>query len=163
MQSILATLGYVLSADRERALMIRRDARPDDLHFGYYNGLGGKLEPDEDVAAGMRREIREEAGLECGALEFAGTISWPGFGRGGENWFGFLFRIPAWQGTPPTANAEGSLHWITIADMLAGKVPMWESDRHFLPLVFAPDPVPFHGVMPFRDGRALSWSWTGGQ
>ena len=161
-QAILATLGYVLSADRRRVLMIRRDTRPDDLHFGYYNGLGGKLEPDEDVAAGMRREIREEAALECEALELAGTISWPGFGRAGENWFGFLFRIPAWRGTPLTANAEGSLHWTAITDMLAGEVPMWESDRHFLPLVFADDPVLFHGVMPFRDGRALSWSWTAG-
>jgi len=52
-QAILATLGYLLSADGHRILMIRRDARPDDIHFGYYNGLGGKLEPDEDVASGI--------------------------------------------------------------------------------------------------------------
>jgi 8-oxo-dGTP diphosphatase len=160
--AIIATLGYLLSNDRRRVLMIRRDARPDDIHFGYYNGLGGKLEPDEDVAAGMRREVREEAGLECGPLELAGTISWPGFGRQGQNWFGFLFRIPAWSGTPLPGNDEGSLHWVEVADMLAGKVPMWESDRHFLPLVFATEPVQFHGVMPFRDGRALSWSYSTG-
>jgi 8-oxo-dGTP diphosphatase len=158
--AILATLGYLLSPDGREVLMIRRDARPDDIHFGYYNGLGGKLEPDEDVAAGMRREVREEAGLECGRLELAGTISWPGFGRDGENWFGFLFRIPTWSGTPLTTNDEGSLHWVAVADLLAGTVPMWESDRHFLPLVFAADPMPFHGVMPFRAGRAQSWSYT---
>ena len=151
MQAILATLGYVLSADRRRVLMIRRDARPDDIHFGFYNGLGGKLEPDEDVAAGMRREVREEAGLACGPLDFAGTISWPGFGRAGENWFGFLFRIPTWT---------GSLHWVDVADVLAGALPMWESDRHFLPLVFADNPKPFHGVMPFAEGRALSWTFS---
>jgi 8-oxo-dGTP diphosphatase len=159
-QAVLATLGYVLSADRRRALMVRRDTRPGDLHFGKYNGLGGKLEPDEDVAAGMRREIHEEAALDCGPLEFAGTVSWPGFGRDGENWFGFLFRILAWTGTPPDGNHEGSLHWVAVADMLAGRIPMWESDRHFLPLVFAADPKPFHGVMPFADGRATSWSYT---
>jgi 8-oxo-dGTP diphosphatase len=159
-QAILATLGYVLSPDRRRALMIRRDTRPDDVHFGYYNGLGGKLEPDEDVMAGMRREIHEEAGLECGPLEPAGTVSWPGFGRNGENWFGFLFRIPAWTGTPLTGNDEGSLHWIEVADILAGAVPMWESDSNFLPLVFAEKPRPFHGVMPFHQGRAVSWSYS---
>ena len=141
--------------------MVRRDTRRDDIHFGYYNGLGGKLEPDEDVAAGMHREVAEEAGLECGLLEFAGTISWPGFGRAGENWFGFLFRIPTWTGTPLTGNAEGSLHWVPKADILAGRVPMWESDRHFLPLVFADRPRPFHGVMPFAAGRAVGWSYTG--
>ncbi|MEV4704144.1 8-oxo-dGTP diphosphatase [Actinoplanes sp. NPDC049316] len=160
MQATLATLGYVLSPDGREVLMIRRDTRPDDIHFGYYNGLGGKLEPDEDVVAGMRREIREEARLECGAVDLAGTVSWPGFGRNGENWFGFLFRIPRWSGTPLSGNEEGSLHWVPVADMLAGRVPMWESDRHFLPLVFAEDPKPFHGVMPFRDGRAQSWSYS---
>ncbi|GLW29551.1 NUDIX hydrolase [Actinoplanes regularis] len=160
MHAILATLGYVFSPDGSRILMIRRDTRPDDIHFGYYNGLGGKLEPNEDVVAGMRREVTEEAGLECRRLELAGTISWPGFGRNGENWFGFLFRIPEWSGTPLVANDEGSLHWVEKSDLLAGRLPMWESDRHFLPLVFADDPRPFHGVMPFAAGKAQSWSYT---
>ena len=160
MQAILATLGYVLSPDRKHALMIRRDTRPDDIHYGYYNGLGGKVEPGEDVATGMRREIREEAGLDCDRLDLAGTISWPGFGKDGGNWFGFLFRVPSWTGAPLTANDEGTLHWMPIADVLAGDVPMWESDRHFLPLVFADSPQVFHGVMPFANGKATSWSYT---
>ncbi|HEU5110328.1 MAG TPA: 8-oxo-dGTP diphosphatase [Micromonosporaceae bacterium] len=160
MRANLATLGYLLSDDRRRVLMISRDARPDDLHYGYYNGLGGKLEPNEDVVGGMRREIREETGLECDELSLAGTISWPGFGRDGEHWFGFLFRITAWSGTPLTANHEGTLVWVDVADVLAGSVPMWPSDRHFLPLVFAEQPRVFHGIMPFADGRALSWSYT---
>jgi 8-oxo-dGTP diphosphatase len=159
-QAVVATLGYVFSPDRRDILMIRRDARPDDLHFGYYNGLGGKLEPGEDVVTGLRREIREEAGLDCTGVELAGTISWPGFGRGGENWFGFLFRVTAWTGTPHEANDEGSLHWMPIEDVLAGRVPMWESDRHFLPLVFAEKPETFHGVMPFAAGKAISWAYT---
>jgi 8-oxo-dGTP diphosphatase len=159
-KAILATLGYVVSSDGDRLLMIRRDTRPDDIHYGYYNGLGGKLHEDEDVVGGMRREIAEEAGLECHRLDLAGTISWPGFGRGGENWFGFLFRVTEWSGTPLTGNDEGSLHWVAKADVLAGRLPMWESDRHFLPLVFADEPRVFHGVMPFESGRAQSWSYT---
>ncbi|HEX5543289.1 MAG TPA: 8-oxo-dGTP diphosphatase [Micromonospora sp.] len=160
MQAILATLGYVLSPDRRRVLMLRRDRRPDDLHLGYYNGLGGKLEPGEDVVAGMRREVWEEAGLECQALELAGTISWPGFGLNGENWFGFLFRITEWSGEPRTECDEGTLLWTDVADVLAGRVPMWPSDRHFLPLVFAEAPQVFHGVLPFANGKGLSWSYT---
>src|SRR5205823_6142683 len=61
---ILATLGYVFSPDGARVLMIHRNARPADPHFGKYNGLGGKLDPGEDVVAGLRREVREEAGIE---------------------------------------------------------------------------------------------------
>ncbi|MFG1914103.1 NUDIX domain-containing protein [Micromonospora sp. NPDC048898] len=160
MLTILATLGYVLHPDGEQVLLIRRDKRPDDVHFGYHNGLGGKLEPDEDVVAGMRREIREESGLECREVQLSGTISWPGFGRGGENWFGFLFRIPDWTGQLRPECPEGTLVWAKIADVLAGRVPMWESDRHFLPLVFSNQPRVFHGVMPFAHGRAVSWSYS---
>jgi 8-oxo-dGTP diphosphatase len=58
---ILATLGYVKSPDGQRVLMIHRNARNDDHHLGKYNGLGGKLEANEDAASGMCREIREEA------------------------------------------------------------------------------------------------------
>jgi 8-oxo-dGTP diphosphatase len=159
-QAILATLGYVLSPDRQQVLMIRRDARPDDIHYGYYNGLGGKLEPGEDVVAGLRREIHEEAGIDCTGVELAGTISWTGFGRNGENWFGFLFRVIEWTGSPYTSNDEGSLHWTPVEEILAGKHPMWESDRHFLPLVFADEPAVFHGVMPFAGGKAQSWNFT---
>ena len=82
--------------------------------FGKYNGLGGKLHADEDVVACMRREIREEAGIECESLRLAGTISWPGFGAGGEDWFGFIFRIDRFSGTPFTENAEGTLEWVEI-------------------------------------------------
>ncbi len=62
---IVATLGYVLSPDRKRVLMIHRNTREDDLHLGKYNGLGGKLERDEDAAACRRRESGVEAGREC--------------------------------------------------------------------------------------------------
>ena len=153
---ILATLGYVLSPDRSRVLLVHRNARADDAHLGKYNGLGGKLERDEDVVAGLRREIREEAGIECTALRLRGTISWPGFGKHGEDWFGFLFVIDAFEGEPHAANPEGTLEWHPVERLL--ELPLWDGDRHFLPLVFDADPRAFHGVMPYRDGKMLSWS-----
>jgi 8-oxo-dGTP diphosphatase len=155
---ILATLGYVLSPDQQRVLMIHRDARADDHHIGKYNGLGGKLEAHEDAAAGMRREIREEAGIECLEMSLRGTISWPGFGKRGEDWFGFLFVVTRFSGTPLERNPEGSLEWVGVTEL--GQLPMWEGDRQFLPLVFDADPRPFHGVMPYKDGRMQSWAYT---
>jgi 8-oxo-dGTP diphosphatase len=155
---ILATLGYVKSPDGRRVLMIHRNARQEDHHLGKYNGLGGKLEATEDAAAGMRREIREEAGIECLDLSLRGTISWPGFGKHGEDWFGFLFVIARFSGEPLARNPEGTLEWVEIEQI--GKLNLWEGDRHFLPLVFDADPRPFHGVMPYRDGHMLSWNYT---
>lgn len=155
---IVATLGYVLSPDRRRVLLVHRNAREHDHHLGKYNGLGGKLEPDEDVHAGMCREIHEEAGITCTALSLRGTISWPGFGKQGEDWLGFLFLITAFSGTPAQENAEGTLEWVALENL--DTLPMWDGDRHFLPLVFDEDPRPFHGVMPYRDGRMLSWRYS---
>jgi len=154
---ILATLGYVFSADGQKVLLVHRNRRTADAHFGKYNGLGGKLEPDEDVVAGMRREIFEEAGIECVDIVLRGTISWPGFGKQGENWFGFIFRINRWQGTPFTENPEGSLEWVAIDHVL--DLPLWEGDRYFLPLVFSAGPQ-FHGVMPYRDGKPERWTYS---
>jgi len=155
---ILATLGYVLSPDGRAVLLVHRNARPGDPHLGKYNGLGGKLEPDEDIVAGMRREIHEEAGIDCEELNLRGTISWPGFGKHGEDWFGFLFLVTRFSGTPLTSNPEGTLEWIDVKKIL--ELPLWEGDRHFLPLIFDADARPFHGVMPYRDGRMVSWSFS---
>ena len=155
---IVATLGYVLSPDRTQVLLIHRNARPGDQHLGKYNGLGGKLEADEDVVAGMRREIEEEAGLACDELQLRGTISWPGFGKNGEDWLGFVFLVTAFEGTPYVGNPEGPLEWVPL-DRLQD-LPMWEGDRYFLPLVFDGDARPFHGVMPYKDGRPVRWSFS---
>ncbi|NBD11868.1 MULTISPECIES: 8-oxo-dGTP diphosphatase [Corallococcus] len=155
---IVATLGYVMSPDGQQVLLIHRNTRPDDAHYGKYNGLGGKMDRDEDIAACMRREIREEAGIECTRMALRGTLSWPGFGKHGEDWLGFIFRIDAFEGTPLEKNPEGSLSWVPVASILS--LSLWDGDRHFLPLVFDADPRPFHGVMPYEGGHAVSWSFT---
>jgi 8-oxo-dGTP diphosphatase len=155
---ITGTLGYVLSPDGTQVLMVHRIARKDDQHLGKYNGLGGKLENDEDVAEGMIREIREEAGIEVTAMRLRGTLSWPGFGPNGEDWLGFIFLVTAFAGSPCTANDEGDLVWVPRSELMG--LPMWEGDRHFLPLVFDDDPRPFHGVMPYRNGRMVSWRFS---
>jgi 8-oxo-dGTP diphosphatase len=155
---ILATLGYVLSPDGGRVLLVHRNKRPGDAHLGRYNGLGGKVEAGEDVVSCLRREVREESGLECDEIVLRGTVSWPGFGKQGEDWFGFVFRIDRYSGTPMTENPEGTLEWVALERVL--ELPMWEGDRHFLPLVFEQTANQFHGVMPYRDGRPVSWSYS---
>lgn len=155
---ILATLGYIFSPDGQRVLMIHRNTRPDDAHFGKYNGLGGKLDANEDVIAGLKREIREEAGIECDAIQLAGTISWPGFGKHGEDWFGFIFRVDSFTGTPLTANDEGTLEWVAVDRVLS--LSLWEGDRFFLPLVFDRTTPQFHGVMPYRVGKPVDWKYS---
>ena len=148
---IVGTLGYILSPDRKKTLLIHRNLRHDDHHLDKYNGLGGKMLPGEDVVSCLRREIFEEAGIKCEEIILRGTINWTGFGPEGENWLGFVFRIDRFSGTPFISNEEGSLSWVPIDSL--DKLPMWEGDRYFLPLVFDDDPKMFHGYMPYKDGK----------
>lgn len=91
-------------------------------------------------------------------MQLRGTISWPGFGKHGEDWLGFIFVVTAFEGEPPPANPEGALEWVEVGRV--AELPLWPGDRYFLPLVFGPEQRQFHGVMPYRDGEPQGWSYS---
>jgi len=167
---IVGTLAYVLDRASSRVLMIRRNARADDDHFGKVNGLGGKVEQDEDVVTSLRRELREEANIELTNFSLRGTITWSNFGPSREQWLGFIFLIDGWKGEIPSANDEGSLEWVALSRLLRScdkdprdgtdpELPMWSGDRYFVPLVFDDDPRVFHGTMPYDRDEPLAWTF----
>lgn len=166
----VGTLAYLWDRERDVVLMVHRNARPGDDHLGKFNGLGGKVERDEDVVTSLRRELHEEAGVGLDDVVLRGTVTWSGFGPRGEDWLGFVFLVDAWTGEPPPSNEEGTLEWVPRErlaracaddpDVRAGaELPLWEGDRHFLPLVFDDDPRTFHGTMPYDGDRPLGWSY----
>lgn len=155
---IIGTLGYIVDESEQNVLLVHRNARETDQHLGKYNGLGGKLEANEDPATGMKREIFEEAGIEVKEMNLRGVINWTGFGPNGEDWMGFIFYISAFEGKPFKENEEGSLGWQSISDM--DKLPMWEGDKHFLPLIFDKDPRVFYGYMPYDNAKPLDWKYV---
>lgn len=155
---IVGTLGYVLSEDRNKVLMVHRTAREHDYHMGKFNGLGGKMERGEDVETALRREIFEEAGIKALDVTLRGTINWTGFGPKFEDWLGFIFIITSYEGEVNSHSPEGPLEWIAIKDLKS--LPMWEGDKLFLPLVFDHDPRVFHGFMPYENETPLNWTYT---
>jgi 8-oxo-dGTP diphosphatase len=167
---LVGTLAYIYDRQAEQVLLIRRDARPDDDHFGKVNGLGGKLEIGEHVYAGLRREINEEAGIEIVSSSLRGTIAWIDFGPKREQWLGFIFLVDEWDGDFRTENEEGSLEWVSLTRLLdachhddliraQANLPIWEGDRHFIPLIFDDDPRCFHGAMPYDGNDFKGWSY----
>ncbi len=167
---LVGTLAYVLDRRAGRVLMIRRDARIDDDHYGKVNGLGGKVEPNEAIVESLRRELMEEARIELTSFTLRGTITWTNFGPNREEWLGFVFLVDGWEGSPPAGNPEGSLEWVELDRLLdacrggedgtrdGSDLSMWEGDRHFVPLVFDDDPRAFHGTMPYDGDVALGWT-----
>ena len=59
-----------------------------------------------------------------------------------------------------TASKEGTLEWVAVEKVLS--LPLWEGDRFFLPLVLDLNAATFHGVLPYRDGRPVSWDCSFG-
>lgn len=155
---IAATLGFILSPDGESVLMVHRISRSDDENLGKWNGLGGKIERNEDVAAGMIREIREEAGIEVTEMKLRGTVAWTNFGPQKRDWLAFVFLITKFTGEPKSGNEEGPLAWVKLGDISG--LPMWDGDRLFVPMVFDEDERPFHGYMPYDGDKPAGWTFT---
>jgi len=55
-------VGVVWDRDRQRILIDRR--LPEGELAGYWEFPGGKIEPDEDAAACIKREVQEELAIE---------------------------------------------------------------------------------------------------
>ena len=59
--------------DGDRLLLQRRP--PEGLFGGLWEFPGGKIEPGERPEAALRREVREEVGVEAGNVRFLATVS----------------------------------------------------------------------------------------
>lgn len=164
---VVGTLAYLLDPATDRVLIIRRNARPDDDHFGKVNGLGGKVEVDEDIVSSARREVLEESGLTATELQMRGTVTFSDFGPNREQWLVFIFLVTSWTGECMTENNEGELEWVDRSLLLdasqggpaATQLPMWPGDKHFLPFVFDSNQTSFHGTMPYDADAPVSWSY----
>lgn len=156
----VVALGYVLSPDRDHALLLYHNAKPNDPSYGKFNGLSGPVSPTESVFEAMNRIVREETGAIPTHLRYRGNVHWSRFGQSQESVLGNIFLIEGLDRNPPLKNTpNGQLHWIRIDEMLNGDRPIWAGDEHFLPLVFDLDPRPFHGFMPYEHGVPRSWSF----
>lgn len=145
---IPAVLVYVRSLEG-RILMIHRvdargEGRAGDYHSGRWNGLGGKLEPDESPLEGARRELREESGLELDEAAFKplGVLQFPNFkAHRSEDWVVFPFVARAGRSSVELALApcpEGQLHWVQPEELPG--LRLWPGDRHFIGQVVAERP-----------------------
>jgi len=96
---------------------------------GFWNGLGGKIEPGESPEECALREAREEMGTGVKNLVKLGEITFHDVQ--GEDWLVHVFRGEV-EGEP--RESEESLpRWFSLSDIPYDD--MWEDDRYWLPLV----------------------------
>jgi len=147
---ILATLCYV--QEDQRTLMMHRINKEGDIHRGKWNGLGGKFENGESPEDCVRREVREEAGIQVEALDMHGILTFPQFAEE-QDWYVFVFTCEDFAGTPNEESSEGKLEWIPNEDLL--ELNLWEGDKHFLRWMTSSQF--FSGTFCYEDGQLDSY------
>jgi 8-oxo-dGTP diphosphatase len=146
----LATLAYIRRAGK--TLMVHRNKKPNDIHQGRWNGLGGKFEAGETPEACVTREIFEESGLTARNPALKGFLTFPGFAND-EDWYAFVFVVNEFEGEL-IDSPEGELQWIDDAEL--SNLFLWEGDRIFLPWLDRPGF--FSAQFTYRHNQLVSHS-----
>ena len=147
----LTTLCYI--ENQGRYLMMHRIKKGQDENAGKWIGLGGHLREDESPEECIRREIREEAGMEVEVLRLRGILTFilPDWG----NELTFLYTARGEDGPLPACD-EGVLAWVPVSDILS--MELWEGDRIFLPMLQTREDCFSVKLNYAPGGRLIGWA-----
>jgi len=116
-----------------------------------WNGVGGKLKPNETPEECVKREVFEETSLKVLGLRFHGILNFYFGDRKEPLWIVYVFSTRTFEGEPRSGE-EGELRWFGFEEIPYDE--MWQDDRHWLPLLL--EGKSFEGDFYFdRDGREL--------
>jgi 8-oxo-dGTP diphosphatase len=143
------TLVYLVR--QGRVFLLKRN--PDkDMVPGQWLGVGGKVEPGEDLFVSAARECREEAGVDPLDLQFRGTFTYvsqrPRVG------VLYLFTATSWSGELRADCEEGTFAWHAI-DGIATIPDLATHQEFFLPRILTNPTYVFSGFAVYQNGLLL--------
>ncbi len=138
---------------RGQELLLLRGAAHKRLWAGKVNGLGGHVEPGEDIASAARREVQEEAeiGVENLTLRAVITITLPE----PPGVLLFVFTGSAIQEGPLRPSSEGELFWTTRENL--SNLPLMEDLPELLPRVLDSGPISYGHYQFTPAGLQITW------
>ena len=106
-QVVPRTLCFVRHGDE---VLLLKGAPHKRIWANRYNGLGGHVEPGEDLLHSVVREVHEEAGLAVHDVQLAAVVH----ADAGDPRIGILFFVfTAWARTRDVIESpEGTLEWV---------------------------------------------------
>ncbi len=107
-------------------LLARRGIEP---FYGDWNIIGGFLNYQEDPLDGLRREVKEETGVECVILQFI-SMSADVYGDNGQALMNSYFTVQLLSQELHPQDDVSELRWFSL-DALPGNLP-FASDRDAL-------------------------------
>ncbi|MBP5246964.1 MAG: pyridoxamine 5'-phosphate oxidase family protein [Fibrobacter sp.] len=131
-------------------LLLHRVKKKNDINHDKWIGIGGKFEEGESPEDCIRREAREETGLELNDLKYCGIVTFISDGMN-EVEFMHLFKATQFTGKIKECD-EGVLEWISKEKF--AELPHWDGDRIFLTLMDRE--VPFFSLKLTYKGDVLT-------
>lgn len=113
---------------------------------GRWNGVGGKLEPNESIEEAAIRETTEEINVVPNSLEKVGDIKFYFKNKPDWNQHVHIFVIKKWSGEPEETD-EMKPQWYKHTDIPFDD--MWPDDIHWLPKILEGKKI--QGVFYFKD------------
>lgn len=151
------TLCFITHGDD---ILLLRGAPDKRIWPDQYNGVGGHVEPDEDVRSAALREIDEETGLAVEDLRLRGVINIP---VEDEGILVFVFTARA-TSRAVRPSEEGTPEWVPV-DEIDG-LDLVEDLPFLLPRVLSmgPDEGPFFALYTTDDeGELVVRTAAGGE
>lgn len=117
-----------------KILFLVRDKKNETVHLkGKLIAIGGKIEDGESSDDAIRREAREEAGIEVGKLNLRAMLYFRKFGTDKNDWITFLYTASTYKGKI-TNGKEGNFIWKNFNEI--DKADTYSQDKLFLKLIF---------------------------
>lgn len=132
----------------EQYLMLYRDKDDQDINYGKWIGVGGKLKKGETPEAAMKREVKEETGYMISDYVYRGMVIFISNQAPDETMH--LFTATTWHGRQIDCD-EGTLKWVKKDEVFA--LPMWAGDAIFLDLLR--NNYPFFTLTLYYEGDTL--------
>ena len=148
---INTTLCYI--EKDQKYLMLHRVKKINDLNKDKWIGIGGKLENCESPQDCIRREVKEESGLELCKIEYRGFVTFVDMTdeKNPYTEYMHLFWTDDFKGQLKICD-EGDLEWVLKSKMK--ELPHWEGDEIFLDLIEKKAPF-FSLKLVYKNGVLL--------
>jgi 8-oxo-dGTP diphosphatase len=97
----------------EEILLVNREKSP---WMGRWNGVGGKLEPNETPTDCVLREVEEETGIILDSVDYKGLVTWTVDENELGGMYAYVAKVPEDFHYPtPFLTREGILDWKEIS------------------------------------------------